>query len=206
VLGALVLSAFTKAAARVSAPPEVSVRPADLMEKYCGGSDAAFRELYALAAPRLLAYLVCLARERTTAEEILQLTFIKLHQSRASYVRGADPMPWLYTIAHRTFLDEARRRKRSRVAPARDELPDIAATFEESDDPYTEQQIAQVLAALEHLPENQRDALVLTKIQGKSIAEAAGILGTTPGAVKLRAHRGYVTLRELLRSSPEGER
>jgi len=206
VLGALVQSAFTNEAMRVSAPPEERVRPADLMEKYCGGSDAAFRELYALTAPRLLAYLVCLARDRTTAEEVLQLTFIKLHQSRASYVRGADPMPWLFTIAHRTFLDEARRRRRSRVEPARGELPDVAATFEEDDAPYSEEQIAEVLAAMQHLPENQRDALVLTKIQGKSVAEAAAILGTTPGAIKLRAHRGYVTLRELLRSSPEGER
>ncbi len=200
-------STMPNVAARDSAARVAMVRHAELMVDYCAGNEAAFRELYALAAPRLLAYLICLARDRSTAEEILQQTFIKLHQSRAAYVRGADPMPWLYTIAHRTFLDEARRRKRSRVEPARtDELPEIAVSFDggaANEDPYSAEQIAEVLAALDRLPDNQRDALVLTKIQGKSIAEAATILGTTPGAIKLRAHRGYVTLRELLRSTED---
>lgn len=181
------------------------MKHAELMAAYCDGSETAFRELYALAAPRLLAYLVCLARERATAEEILQQTFIKLHQSRSSYVRGADPMPWLYTIAHRTFLDEVRRRKRSRVTTARDDesLPEIPTNLDggtgDGDAQYPDEQIAEVLSALEQLPDNQRDALVLTKLQGKSVAEAASILGTTAGAVKLRAHRAYVTLRELFR-------
>src|SRR5258708_7062365 len=94
-----------------------------LMERYCDGDASAFRALYALAAPRLLAYLTCLTHDRSTAEELLQQTFIKLHQARASYVRGADPMPWLYTIAHRTCLDEFRRARRSRVKVARDDKP-----------------------------------------------------------------------------------
>ena len=185
----------------------MDARSVFLMGQYCDGKESAFRELYALAAPRLLAYLICLARDRSTAEEILQQTFIKLHQSRAAYVRGADPLPWLYTIAHRTFLDEVRRRKRSRVSLARDDqpLPEVESNIEGSADPverpYSDEQIAVVLDALKELPDNQRSAVVLTKIQGKSVAEAASILGTTAGAVKLRAHRGYVALRELLRGT-----
>ncbi|HTJ47353.1 MAG TPA: sigma factor-like helix-turn-helix DNA-binding protein, partial [Kofleriaceae bacterium] len=58
------------------------------------------------------------------------------------------------------------------------------------------------LAALEALPPQQREAVVLTKLDGKSIAEAAAIAGTTPGAMKVRAHRGYVALRKAL-GSPE---
>lgn len=46
--------------------------------------------------------------------------------------------------------------------------------------------------------------MILTKIQGNTIGEAAAILGTTPAAVKLRAHRGYTRLRELLREE-DGE-
>ena len=54
------------------------------------------------------------------------------------------------------------------------------------------------LAALAQLPENQRQALILTKVHGRSIADAAMITGSTPGAIKQRAHRAYVTLRQLL--------
>jgi RNA polymerase sigma-70 factor (ECF subfamily) len=56
-----------------------------------------------------------------------------------------------------------------------------------------------VLAALDCLPKDLRTAVVLTKLQGKSVAEAANILGTTVGAVKLRAHRAYGRLRHRLR-------
>jgi RNA polymerase sigma-70 factor (ECF subfamily) len=176
-----------------------------LMGRYCDGDASAFRALYALTAPRLLAYVMCLVRHRATAEELLQQAFIKLHQARASYVRGADPIPWMYTIAHRTCLDEFRRARRAHVQLAHDDraLPEKPATLdgapESQRSSYDQDTIDNVLEALDKLPEAQRLAVVLTKIQGKSMAEAAEILGTTPGAVKLRAHRGYVTLRELLR-------
>ena len=61
-------------------------------------------------------------------------------------------------------------------------------------------------ADLDSLPQNQREALILAKVHGHSLAEAALITGSTPGAIKLRAHRAYVALRERLgRQTPEGE-
>jgi RNA polymerase sigma-70 factor (ECF subfamily) len=182
------------------------------MARYCDGDDRAFRALYALAAPRLFAYLTCLVRDRSLADELLQQTFIKLHNARATYVRGADPLPWMYTIAHRICLDEFRRVRRSRVRLGCDlrGIPEAPATLEgsaESARPdYDERTIEATLEALDALPDNQRLALVLTKIQGKSMAEAAVILGTTPGAVKLRAHRAYVALREILGTFEAEER
>jgi RNA polymerase sigma-70 factor (ECF subfamily) len=71
--------------------------PRELMERYCEGDQAAFTALYALVAPRLLAYLVGLVQDRAAAEDLLQQTFIKLHHFRDQYVRAADPLPWLYT-------------------------------------------------------------------------------------------------------------
>src|SRR5438552_19091269 len=85
------------------------------MGRYCDGDREAFHRLYALIAPRILSYLTGLAGERALAEDLLQQTFMKLHQARASYVRDANPVPWIYTIAHRTCLDELRRRKSTRV-------------------------------------------------------------------------------------------
>src|SRR5688500_10847593 len=97
----------------------------ELMARYCDGDASAFRELYALVAPRLLGYLVKMARHRAVAEDLLQQTFMKVHRARDVYVRGADPVPWIYSIAHRTFLDEARRQKRAVVRVGEsDELPE----------------------------------------------------------------------------------
>jgi RNA polymerase sigma factor (sigma-70 family) len=183
------------------------------MGRYCDGDASAFHALYALVAGKVLAYLVGLAGDRATAEDLLQLTFLKLHQARAGYVRGANPVPWIYTIAHRTFLDEARRRKRSRTRLTGDgTTPDtVAADLDGTSSEARAHEpdgvaAAAALAALATLPERQREALLLTKIHGRSLAEAAAITGTTPGAIKLRAHRAYVTLRGLLGRAPPPER
>jgi RNA polymerase sigma-70 factor (ECF subfamily) len=176
-----------------------------LMQRYVDGDAAAFRALYAGVAPRLLGYLAKMTRDRAIADDLLQQTFLKVHRARAAWVAGADPIPWIYAIAHRTFLDEARRKSRAIVGVAHgDELPEIPADIgghapgaapEPGADPEL---VKTALAALEALPAAQREAVVLTKLDGKSIAEAAQIAGTTPGAMKVRAHRGYVALRRAL--------
>lgn len=177
----------------------------DLMQRYGDGDASAFRELYALVAPRLLGYLLKMTRERALADDLLQQTFLKVHRARASYVRGADPLPWIYAIAHRTFLDEARKHKRAVVrVPDGDDLPEVpAAITGESDDRRDETRgdpelVAATLDALAALPTPQREAVVLTKLDGHSVAEAAEIAGTSVGAMKVRAHRGYEALRKLL--------
>ncbi len=183
---------------------------AELMSRYCNGDAAAFRALYGRVAPRLLAYLTRMAPNRTAAEDLLQQTFLKVHRARGSYVLGAEPLPWLYAIAHRTFLDSARKRKRARVELSRDDtLPEVAAhvTGRPAAHVHPPRHDAALrkatLAAIDELPPNQREALVLTKLQGKSIAEAARITGASKGAIKLRVHRGYVTLRSVLAEHKE---
>lgn len=173
---------------------------AALMARYCEGDKAAFATLYRLASPRLLAYLKGMLGDRAAAEDVLQQTFIKIHEARAAYVRDADPIPWFYTIAHRTCLDELRRRKRARVQITKDgEVADVASE-PTTPDPSGTERYSVTLAALEELPENQREALLLTKVQGRTHAEAALILGTSVGAIKLRAHRAYEALRAKFRS------
>lgn len=177
----------------------------DLMQRYQDGDAGAFRELYALVAPRLLGYLTKMARRRAVADDLLQQTFMKVHRARAAYVRGADPLPWMYSIAHRTFIDETRRTKRAIVGVGDDEtMPEIAAgidgqTAASRDEPRVDPELAKAaLDALAQLPVAQREAVVLTKLEGKSVAQAAEIAGTTVGAMKVRAHRGYEVLRKLL--------
>ncbi|MBP8811824.1 MAG: RNA polymerase sigma factor [Kofleriaceae bacterium] len=182
---------------------------AELMTRYCDGDASAFRALYAEVAPRLLAYLTAMARSRAVAEDVLQDTFAKVHRARGAYIRGADPVPWMFAIAHRTFLDDIRRRRRAAVPTDDGDLPEVAAAItgqsaeaaanQAGPDPEAS---AAALAALAELPAAQRQAVVLTKLDGRSVAEAAAIAGTTPGAMKVRAHRGYEALRRRLKGAP----
>ncbi len=186
--------------------------PTDLMQRYQDGDASAFRELYALLAPRLLGYLLKMARSRALADDLLQQTFLKVHRARAAYVRGADPLPWIYSIAHRTFIDETRRKKRAIVNVGNGEdMPEVVAgldgqTAASRDESRVDPELAKAaLDALAQLPDAQREAVVLTKLDGKSVAEAAEIAGTTVGAMKVRAHRGYEALRKLLGTKPANE-
>jgi RNA polymerase sigma-70 factor, ECF subfamily len=182
--------------------------PKELMARYQDGDAAAFRELYAVVAPRLLGYLMKMARDKALADDLLQQTFLKVHRARAAYVRGADPLPWIYSIAHRTFIDDVRKHKRAVVRVADEEVPEVAAgldgeSVERRDEPRVDAELArEALDALAQLPTQQREAVVLTKLDGKTVAEAAEIAGTTVGAMKVRAHRGYEALRKLLGRKP----
>lgn len=181
----------------------------ELMNRYCAGEVAAFHRLYTLVSPPLVAYLRRLLGDRASAEDVLQLTFLKVHQARSKYVRDADPIPWIYTIAHRTYLDEIRKRRRSvdRIAAYGQQPPQPAADLTGT----AQQELANqeppdaVVTALRLLPDTQRQALLLTTFQGRSHTEAAAIMGTTPGAIKLRVHRAYVTLRQVLRQTKHAD-
>jgi RNA polymerase sigma-70 factor (ECF subfamily) len=176
---------------------------AELMARYCDGDEAAFRALHAALAPRLYFYALSIVGDRASADDVLQRTFLKLHLARNTYVRGADPMPWLFTIVRRLCLDEHRDRARSRVAVERLRDVDVHAGVSGSVEGASEILLAAeeletwTLAALEALPPQQREAVVLTKLDGMSAARAAAVAGTTPGAMKVRAHRAYSMLRRL---------
>jgi len=158
-----------------------------------GGSQAAFDLLYQRIATRLFGYLIRLTHDRERAEDLLQVTFTKLHRARDSYLRGAPVLPWVFAIARRAFLDE-RRPIRSR----QEDLSHDGSLPEPAPEPAPGPLSDALELALARLPDNYREAIVLTKITGLSVIEAAEVLGTTPTAVKLRVHRGYKELRQYL--------
>lgn len=172
------------------------------MELYVDGRGDAFDELYSRISGKLLGYLLRLTRNRDRAEDLLQITFTKVHRARSSYMRGAPLLPWLLAIARRSFYDERRAaRNRSEDLSSDGSLPEPRPAPAEG----VPNDVSEALErALDNLPESYREAIQLTKITGLSIADAADVLGTTPTAVKLRVHRGYNLLRKELDSFNRG--
>jgi RNA polymerase sigma-70 factor (ECF subfamily) len=171
-----------------------SVTPEDYMARYQAGEQAAFEQLYRSQGPRLFGYLLRMTRSRAAAEDLVQITFTKVHRASASFLPGEKVLPWLFAIARRSFLDERRRMIARREELSRDgTLPDTKGTSDQSRD-----LAAQLEFAMTKIPESYAEAIQLTKISGLSVREAASIVGTTEAAVKLRVHRGYVLLRKIL--------
>ncbi|HET9953610.1 MAG TPA: RNA polymerase sigma factor [Polyangiaceae bacterium] len=166
-----------------------------LMERYVDGDPSAFEELYRGVSPTLFGYLLRLTRDRHRAEDLLQITFSKVHRARGSYLRGAPVLPWLLAIARRSFLDE-RRHAQTRTE---DLSPDGNLPEPHSEERAVSTDLSEALErALDGLPEAYREAIQLTKISGLSLTDAASVLNTTETAVKLRVHRGYEQLRKQL--------
>jgi RNA polymerase sigma-70 factor (ECF subfamily) len=176
------------------------------MERYARGDEAAFAELYDGLAPRLAGFLQRMTRDAAKTDDLLQQTFLNIHRARARFTPGADVVPWAFAIARRLFLDGTRRGKREvleRGDPSDEENQSLFDLLESIGPAQDELVDAKSLAALlraelDRLPEQQREAFELIKQEGLSVADAASVLGTTVGAVKLRAHRAYEALRESL--------
>ena len=89
-------------------PSLVESTSEQLMERYVDGEAEAFEFLYRRVSPNLMGYLLRLTRNRERAEDLLQITFSKIHRARGSFLKGAPVLPWILAIARRSFLDERR--------------------------------------------------------------------------------------------------
>src|SRR2546429_465875 len=84
----------------------------ELMDAYVTGDRRAFERLFALLAPRVHGFFLRSFGDRAVADDLLQITFLKMHRARGEFRRGSRVRPWLFAIAARVRLDELRKRYR----------------------------------------------------------------------------------------------
>lgn len=168
------------------------------MARFCAGDEEAFTKLYDRYAPQLEVFLRRFVRDPTLAEDLLQTTFLSFVRARGRYLPTAGVRAWIYSIAANAGRDALRRRGVRREEPLDAHVinssPQNDAELAMSD-PNVVRAIEQ---ALQSLPVEQREAVLLHKLHGLSFPEVATALGTTVGAAKVRAHRGYQRLKVLL--------
>lgn len=170
------------------------------MDRYARGDDGACSELYDLLAPRLYCFLARRTRDNAAAEDLLQQTFLQMHSSRRHFAAGANVMPWAFSIARRLLIDRLRKHGREVLGDDEEtQPPEPIASHRSPEDVVVHRRLTgRVQQELARMPEAHREAFVLVQCDGLSMAEAAEMLGTTVTAVKLRAHRAYEALREIL--------
>ena len=172
-----------------------------LMERYVDGDGVAFDTLFAQLRGPITASLRRWLRTDDKVDDALQITWMKVHNSRARYRKGAPVLPWILTIARNVALDHLR----SRAAKERSLDEETARRIPDDDaDPINwsaedeQEVIAAVRDAVEQLPPSTREVVRMHKLEGRSMAEVAEILGIKEGAARVRAHRGYKALAKLL--------
>jgi RNA polymerase sigma-70 factor (ECF subfamily) len=176
-------------------------RPSDeaLMERFCRGEGDAFDALFSRHAKALYLYLLRMVSNEALAEDLLQATFLAFVRARRSYQAGSRVAPWLYSIAANAARDSRRRLQRCLEESTPNGRAPAQGGFVEPSpiDPGLSRLVKQ---ALEQLPPAQREAVLLHRFHELSFAEIAAAAGTSEGAAKVRAHRGYEKLRTLLKN------
>ena len=159
-------------------------------------ADAALEQLYVGHYARLVRLAVLLLRDQALAEDVVQDSFVAVHQRWRRIDQGTAPAYLARTVVNRS---RSAQRHRSVVARSRPEpLPDAAP----ADVPViAAERRAEVLDALADLPTRQREVLVLRYYLDQSEREIAATLGISQGAVKSHASRGAAALRTSLEKS-----
>jgi RNA polymerase sigma-70 factor (ECF subfamily) len=122
------------------------------------------------------------------AEDLAQQVFADAAEALPDFGSGApSPLAWLYTVAHRRFVDEARRRGREAAVDTAPAAPE-----------YGENLTDLLTTAFGRLSEDQRTVLAMKLLRGASFREIAASLGIGEGAAKMRFARALAALREEL--------
>lgn len=163
------------------------------MRQAQAGNGEAYRLLLEDVCPDLRAFLRRRLSPGSDVDDLLQEVLLTLHRARHSYDPARPFEPWLFAIAANAAAD-AFRHVRTRLRWER--LADDDAELEIAvANPGPPRSVGRLLA---QLPESQRRAVEMVKLQGMTVEEAARVAGVSPGAPRVRIHRGYRALRAIL--------
>lgn len=162
------------------------------------GDAAAYRLCLELLAARLRGFFKRrLVGLPDAVEDLVQETLLALHLRRGTYDPELPVTAWVLAIARHKLVDLWRRRGRRDAL--HDPIDDVAERFL-AVDPEDGGAKRDLDALLRELPPAQQRAIVLTKIEGLSVAEAATRTGASESAIKVQVHRGLKRLAARVRS------
>jgi len=159
------------------------------------GDREAFGQLYERYVDVVFPFVLYRVADRPLAEDITSDTFLRaLRRLDSVTFQGRDLGAWFVTIARNLIIDH-RKRSRSRLESPTGELPvQVDGSPGPDQEAINSVTTAAVLAALERLTDEQRDAVTMRHLLGMSVLESAAALGCSPEALKARTHRGMIAL------------
>jgi RNA polymerase sigma-70 factor, ECF subfamily len=150
--------------------------------------------IYKLYMTDIYRYLLYLCKDKYLAEDLLQDTFFRAYL----YLEDCPPdnvKPWLFRVAHNSFIDSQRKNKRS--SPSDNELlNNIIDPKDTEKELLIKEQLDLVQSVMKNMPEKQRESLKLCVFKGLSYKEAAEIMGVSLSHIKILIFRARQTLKE----------
>ena len=157
---------------------------------------AAFRQQLLGAIPRLRRYARSLVFDSSAADDLVQTALERALAHWHQFDQRRDILVWTLSIAHNAYMDERRRHARMPMADSSDARAEIEERHA-ADTPDIGLRL-DLVAALQQLPVEQREPLLLVTLEQLTYAECAELLRVPVGTVMSRISRARVALRALL--------
>ena len=159
------------------------------------GNKPAFERLYDATSGKLLAVCLRVLRDRAAAEDAMQDTYVKVWNSASKFnVTGHSPMTWLITIARNTAIDHLRTLKpKDDISNYEDRIASRVATPEQT--VLASSEAERILACLEELEQNRRDAIKGAYLDGQSYKDLSDRFDVPLNTMRTWLRRGLASLR-----------
>lgn len=151
--------------------------------------------------PSLRAFAVSLTQNSDKADDLVQETLVKAWDKHESFQLGTNLKAWLFTILRNEFYSQMRKRGRE-VQDSEGIMTERLAVHPSQ---HGKLDLQDFRSALEMLPEDQREAIILIGASGFSYEEAAEICNCAVGTIKSRVSRARTRLQDILKISGEGD-
>jgi RNA polymerase sigma-70 factor (ECF subfamily) len=167
------------------------------------GSSVAFERDLSELLPRLRRFAHALSRNSADADDLTQATVERALRSREQWQPGTRLDSWLYRIMRNLWIDTARARTRREMHEGPEEEA-ILVGEDPRDAIDASIELKRAMAAMERLPDEQREVVALILIEGFGYREASEMLGLPIGTVSSRLVRGRTALMEMLGGAADG--
>jgi RNA polymerase sigma factor (sigma-70 family) len=169
-----------------------------LMRRVRDGEVETFSLLYERHRTPLFNFFLRLTNNGPSSEDLVHDVFLRMLKYRHTYVAEHRFTGWMYQMARNAHFDFRRKRRHewpldAEMMEAEETLPNLTATPDLQ--MGKDQEIQLLQAALAGLPDESREALVLSRYQDLKYEEIASVLNCGVGAVKMRVHRALKQLR-----------
>jgi RNA polymerase sigma-70 factor (ECF subfamily) len=163
------------------------------MRQVRGGGTAALATLFERHHARLYRYCLRMTGNRAAAEDLVQDVFMKMLKYKATFKDDSEFVPWMFGIGRNACLAHFRKTANDHLTDAN--VEEAGQSDEVSETSQHDGQDELVRRALQRLPADRREVLLLSRYEYKTYDEIAKLLECSVGAVKVRVHRAMKQLR-----------